>query len=383
MDFTLTPVQQAFRDDVRALLADIIDDSVRERVQRTGAAHDAAMTRAMAARGWLRHVLPGPDGDPIALHLLFSEMEVAGAPYEALAVNILGAAVIEQIGTRHQRDSVVQPLLAGEANLCLGYSEPDAGSDLTAVTTTAIAEGDRWTINGQKLWTTMAQDSRWILLLTRTNPTEHPRRGSTMFLVPMDTPGIAVHAVHTMGGDRVNAVYLTQVQVDDSCRLGDVDGAWQVLSVALALERGVLGNAQHAVPLLRDFLAWVRDQRPDALVHMDPIVRDVIVEVAILNHVGSLLGLQAVLGAADGRTGGAAGSMVKVFVSEGYVRAANLLQELVGPPALLGRGAAGAAASGWIDHHVRHSPVTRIAGGTTEINRNTIAERHLGLPRSR
>jgi alkylation response protein AidB-like acyl-CoA dehydrogenase len=383
MDFTLTPAQQALRDEVRALLAEIVDDSVRLQVQRTGVAHDAAMTRAMATRGWLRDALPGPDGDPIALHLLFSEMEVAGAPYEALAVNILGAAVIDQIGTQHHRDSVAEPLLAGEANLCLGYSEPDAGSDLTAVATTAVADGDRWTINGQKLWTTMAQDSRWILLLTRTNPNEHPRQGSTMFLVPMDTPGIDVHAVHTMGGDRVNALFFNGVRIDDAWRLGDVDGAWQVLSVALALERGVLGNAQHGVPLLREFLEWLRGEDAHELDKTDPSVRDVLVELAIWNHVGSLLGMQAALGAGDSRTGSAAGSMVKVFVSERYVRAANLLQELVGPPALLGRGGAGAAASGWIDHHVRHSPVTRIAGGTTEINRNTIAERHLGLPRSR
>ena len=118
----------------------------------------------------------------------------------------------------------------------------------------------------------------------------------------------------------------------------------------------------------------------------DPAIREAIAAIAIDNHVGSLLGLRAAVDAAEARQDGAigvAGSMVKVFVSERYVRNANLLQELAGPAGLLSRGVPGAAGSGWLDQHVRHGPVTRIAGGTTEINRNNIAERYLGLPRAR
>jgi alkylation response protein AidB-like acyl-CoA dehydrogenase len=310
-------------------------------------------------------------------------MEKAGAPYEALAVNLLVAGLLDQVGTDEHRREILEPLVNADANICLGYSEPDAGSDLTAVATRAVADGDGWIVNGQKLWTTMAQDSRWILLLTRTNNDVAPRHGSTMFLVPMDTAGIEVEPVMTMGGDRVNGVFLTDVRVRDDWRLGEPDGAWQVMGVALALERGILGNSQNGVPLLRSALRWFDAQQDGQPTLEDPAVRDAVVDLAIDNQVGSLLGLRAAVHAAEPSATGIAGSMVKVFVSERYVRAANRLQELAGPEGLLGRGERGAAADGWIDHHVRHSPVTRIAGGTTEINRNNIAERHLGLPRSR
>jgi alkylation response protein AidB-like acyl-CoA dehydrogenase len=387
VEFEFTPDQLTFQWSVRELLAAIVDDDLHERVHRTGAAHDRSMALALAARGWLKDAMPGTSGDPVRLHILFSEMEKAGAPYEALAVNILVAAVLDIAGSAMHRSHVVQQLLAGAENICLGYSEPDAGSDLTGVTTTAVRDAAEWTISGQKIWTTMAQDAAWMFALTRTSPSAPPRRGATMFLVPMDSPGITVHPILTMGGDRVNAVFLDDVRVGDEWRVGEVDGAWQVMGLALSLERGVIGNSQLGVPLLRAAVRWFAEAEESGEVALeDPAVREAIATMAIDNQVGSLLGLRAAVDAAeagqDGRVG-VAGSMVKVFVSERYVRNANLLQELAGQAGLLARGVPGAAGAGWLDQHVRHAPVTRIAGGTTEINRNNIAERYLDLPRSR
>ena len=205
--------------------------------------------------------MPGPSGDPVQLHILFSEMEKAGAPYEALAVNILVAAVLDVVGSAFHRERVLNPLLAGCENICLGYSEPDAGSDLTAVTTKAVRTADGWLIRGQKIWTTMAQDAAWMFALTRTDPSEPPRRGATMFLVPMDSPGITVQPIPTMGGDRVNAVFLDDVRIGDEWRVGEVNGAWYVMGLALSLERGVIGNSQLGVALLRAAVRWFAETK--------------------------------------------------------------------------------------------------------------------------
>jgi alkylation response protein AidB-like acyl-CoA dehydrogenase len=183
----------------------------------------------------------------------------------------------------------------------------------------------------------------------------------------------------------VNTVFLDSVRVGDEWRVGEVDGAWDVMGLALSLERGVIGNSQLGVALLGAAVRWFAGVEDDGgrSVVADPAVRDAIVTMAIDNQVGLLLGLRAAVETASGSTRGVAGSMVKVFVSERYVRNAHRLQDLAGAAGLLSRGTPGAAGDGGLDRHVRHGPVTRIAGGTTEINRNNIAERHLGLPRSR
>lgn len=389
MDFTLTDDQETFRATVRQTLDALVNNDVRRSVVDSGVAHNEKLSRALAGAGLFRQATSGPDHDPVLLHLMFSEMEKAGAPYEGIAVNLLVAGVLDSVGTDLHRRCVAAPLLAGEKSVCLGYSEPDAGSDLTRVKTRSRRSEDRWIINGQKLWTTLAQDAAWMFALTRTDATADTddagpkRRDATLFIIPMDAEGVRVDAVRMMGGERVNAVFLDDVVVSDDWRVGDVNRAWDVMGLALSLERGVLGNSQLAVPLLAAAIGWFGDSldADGARLLDDPAVREAIARVAIDNQVGSLLGLRA----AVDRTSppGIAGSEVKIFVSERYVRAARLLQDLAGPAAVLDSADPDAAAQGWIAHHVSHSPLTRIAGGTTEINRNNVAERLLGLPRVR
>jgi alkylation response protein AidB-like acyl-CoA dehydrogenase len=243
-------------------------------------------------------------------------------------------------------------------------------------------------ITGQKIWTTLAQDAEWMFALTRTDSaadgdTGGRRRAMTMFIIPMGAPGVRVNPIRMMGNELVNAVFLDDVAVADEWRVGDVDRAWDVMALALSLERGVLGNSQLAVALLDEAVNWFATTRDEHGVGYldDPAVREAIATIATENQVGSLLGMRA----AVDREGpaGVPGSQVKVFVSERYVRAARLLQDLAGADGVLGHDAPTSAAGGVFAHHVNHSPLTRIAGGTTEINRNNIAERLLGLPRLR
>ena len=386
MDFSLSPRAAEFRTEVMAFLDSHLTGEVIGTMHRTGTFNDKHFNAAMADAGLLAGAVPGySDRDPIELYVLFNELEKAGAPYDGLAVTMLVAGVINAVGTDFHREQVLDRLLTGRFNCCLGYSEPDHGSDVAAITTRAVQDGDEWVVNGQKMWTTMAHEADWVILLTRTDPDVPKHKGLTMFLVPMDTPGIEVQPVPTMASERTNATFYDEVRIGDEWRLGDVNGGWSVMGVALAFERGVMGGTNPAVPLLRHVRGWATDApSPDGGNMIDdPLLRERIARTAIANQVSQLLTLRAAWIAATGGLPGLEGSMAKLYATDRYRQAVGWFQQMAGADGLLGFGTDGAAADGWIDYDARHSPVTTIYGGTTEINRNNVAERHLGLPRAR
>ena len=386
MDFSLSPRAAEFRTEVMAFLDSHLTGEVIDTMHRTGTFNDKHFNAALADAGLLAGAVPGyGDRDPIELYVLFNELEKAGAPYDGLAVTMLVAGVINAVGTDFHREQVLDRLLTGRFNCCLGYSEPDHGSDVAAITTRAVQDGDEWVVNGQKMWTTMAHEADWVILLTRTDPDVPKHKGLTMFLVPMDTPGIEVQPVPTMASERTNATFYDEVRIGDEWRLGDVNGGWAVMGVALAFERGVMGGTNPAVPLLRHVRGWATDApSPDGGNMIDdPLLRERIARTAIANQVSQLLTLRAAWIAATGGLPGLEGSMAKLYATDRYRQAVGWFQQMAGADGLLGFGTDGAAADGWIDYDARHSPVTTIYGGTTEINRNNVAERHLGLPRAR
>jgi len=386
MDFSLGPRATRFRSEVKAFLAEHLTSETIARMHESGTFNDRDLNEALALAGLLEGAVPGyGDRDPIELYVLFNELEKASAPYDGLAVSMLVAGVVNAVGTDFHRTEMLDKLLTGRFNCCLGYSEPDHGSDVASITTRAVRDGDGWVVNGQKMWTTMAHEADWVLLLTRTNPDVPRHHGLTMFVVPMDTPGIEIHPVPTMASERTNATFYDDVRVADEWRLGEIDGGWAVMGVALAFERGVMGGTNPAVPLLRHVRAWAETDGSDGSGRMvdDPLFRERVARTAIVNQVSQLLTLRAAWIAAEGGLPGLEGSMAKVFASEEYQRIVGWFQQMAGAEGLLGFHADGAAADGWIDYDARHAPVTTIYGGTSEINRNNIAERHLGLPRNR
>jgi alkylation response protein AidB-like acyl-CoA dehydrogenase len=386
MDFSLSPGAVEFRAEVKAFIVDHLTTEVVDQMHATGTFNDKAFNAALADAGLLAGAVPGyGDRDPIELYILFNELEKAGAPYDGLAVTMLVAGVVNAVGTDFHRSRVLGKLLTGRFNCCLGYSEPDHGSDVASITTKAVRDGDEWVITGQKMWTTMAHVSDWVILLTRTNPDVPRHKGLTMFLVPMDTPGIEVQPVPTMATERTNATFYDDVRVGDEWRLGEVDGGWAVMGVALAFERGVMGGTNPAVPLLRHVRDWAGGAAsPDGgTMLQDPLLRERLARTAIANQVSQLLTLRAAWIAATGGLPGLEGSMAKLYATGRYQQAVGWFQEMAGAEGLLAFGVDDAAADGWIDYDARHAPVTTIYGGTTEINRNNVAERHLDLPRDR
>ncbi|CAB4761235.1 MAG: acyl-CoA dehydrogenase [Actinobacteria bacterium] len=380
MDFALPPHVEEYRDTVRRIIAENVTPEMIDRQHESGTFNSYELNRAMAEAGLLERAVPGlGKGDPIELWVLFHELEKSQAPYDSISVALMIAGVINAVGTEEQKALIIPSILTGEALVCMGYSEPDYGSDVASIVTRAVKDGDEWVINGAKMWTTMAHEAKWLILLTRTNPDVPKHKGLTMFILPMDTPGITVEPVPTMGTEKTNATFYDNVRVGDEWVLGQVDEGWRVMGVALAFERGVMGGTSVATPLLRHFHDWAAHVG----LANDPLVRERMARVAIDAEVSKLLTQRCAWIAASGGLPGLEGSMAKVFATESYQKASRWFQQMAGPRGLLQFHEPDAAADGWIEYDARHSPVTTIYGGTSEINRNNIAERHLGLPKAR
>ena len=388
MEFSEDPATQAFRDEVRAVIAACLTHDARARVQATGTHHDWALHRALAERGWLAAALPvelgGQGRSAEQLAALFRELELARAPYDGVANAMMIAFVLGHVASPKQRAEVLSPILVGEAIPCLGYTEPEAGSDVAAATTAAVRDGDEWVITGQKMFTTLAEEARWVLLLTRTNRDVAKHLGLTFFLVRLDETGVEVRPIRTLSGKRTNVTFYDGVRVSDDWRVGDVDGGWQVMLLALAFERGIAGGVSDIAALYEGAVTYFRDTSDAAgrPLLADPRVRSRLVRIAIDKEVADLLGARAAWAATSG-VPEQEGAEAKLFGTEAYGRAAAELLDAAGTDGLRARGAVGAPAGGMLDEAYQYAPILTTAGGTSEIQKNLIAERTLGLPRRR
>lgn len=388
MDFGISPDAERFRREVKDFLAQHLDEAMIE-ATRDGTIHSASLHRAMAERGWLSGAVAAELGgggiDPVELCVLIEELQLHRAPIDALGVAIVVVSMILEHGNEHLRETVVPRLLAGEALGCFGYSEPESGSDLAAAKTRAIRKGDGWVINGAKMWTTLAHVADYVLLLTRTNPDVAKHRGLTFFIVPLDTPGIEIHAVATMGTDRSNATFYDDVRLGDEWRLGAVDEGWSVLKTALKYERGIAGGQFPSPPVIDAAVDWSSNTvGPDGrrLINSDE-VRAKLVRAMIDVEVCRSFAYHTAALASKGVMFGVEGSMTKLFASEAYKRHCSWFLDLMGTEGLLTHENDDAHLGGLIEENFRHAPVTTIYGGTSEIARNMVAEGFLGLPRAR
>ncbi len=387
MDFRLGSKSDTFRAEVRSFLDENLSPEVVERAHRTGTMHDSDFHRALGRQGWIAASWPaeygGQERDPFEMTALRDELRLAGVPTDGMGLSMIVSQTIRRVGTDEQKRELLPRALAGEIIISLGYSEPDSGSDVASIKTRADRDGDEWVINGQKMFTTLAHEADFVFLLARTNHDAAKHRGLTMFLVPLHSPGIEIQPVHTMGGERTNATFYSDVRVHDRYRIGDVDGGWQVMTVALAFERGGFGLSD-ADRVWGQAVAWAEATRRDdgTRVIDDPAVRERLAVMRINNEVAKLLAYRTSFVAAQGRLPGVEGSMHKLFYAESMIADSAELVDMLGADGVLQRGEADAPVEGWVEHLFRHAAVTTIYGGTSEMQRSIIAERGLGLPRS-
>ena len=315
------------------MLAEFVTPDVVARVHETGTVHDPDLHRALAARGWIGASWPVEDGgqgrDPWEMRVFTEESARLDAPTDALSIVTMIGNTIRVVGTPEQKARVLPPILRGEVLLCMGYSEPEAGSDVASSRTTAVRDGDDWIINGEKIFTSMAHEANYVFLLTRTNPDVPKHRGLTMFLVPMDTPGVSVEPLWTLGAPgRTNRTFYRDVRVSDTARIGEIDGGWAVMNVALTFERG---GGFTAVRALEHAVDWARAHgRID-----DPDVVARLARVHAANEVSALLGLRSTWLHATGALPGVEGSMAKLYSASSFQTSTADLLDLVGADALL------------------------------------------------
>ena len=386
MNFDIDDTSPDFTREVREFLDEHVPPDLIERSRRTGTNHDWALHRALGARGWYAGGWPteyGGRGDDGAFEILIlsDELERRGIPFDGLGMTMLVANTILRAGSEEMKRTVLPRALAGEIVMCLGYTESHGGSDVAAARTSAVRDGDHWVINGHKMFTTLAHESEYVFLLTRTNPDVPKHRGLTMFLVPMRAPGVEIQPIWTIGDVRTNVTYYTDVVVPDTARVGEIDDGWGVMGIALMFER--TGGGADA----RLFGAAVRAARsvttPDGRTLLDDsAVRERLARLAIEREISTLLRLRSQWAQARGSRSMIEGSMFKLFSAESQVRAASDLLDMFGPLGLIESGEPAAPGSGEFAHEFRHSIVLPIYGGSSEVQRRIIAERGLGLPRS-
>ncbi|MGO8873035.1 MAG: acyl-CoA dehydrogenase family protein [Acidimicrobiales bacterium] len=388
MDFRLGASSEALRAEVREFLDEHMTPGLEEQVYRTGVSHDDDFTRALVDRGWVAPGWPvefgGQGFDPIEMLAIGEELRMVDAPTYGVGTTMMVAKVLRAVGTEAQKAEIIPPALKGEIVIVLGFSEPEAGSDVAAAATRAVRDGDEWVVNGQKMFTTNAQIGDYVFLLTRTNTDVPKHEGLTMFLVPMDQPGVEVQAVYTLSGERTNITYYNDVRVSDAWRIGGVDEGWATMTVALTAEHGA-GFAAPIDRLLTAAESWARSAVDDDGVPRieDSEFREALGRTAVDLEVARLLQRRVAWMAETGLPLATEGPMSKLFSSEALKARAQELAEVVGPDALRSYFEPTAPEHGVLEHMLRFAQGTTIYGGTSEIHRNMIAQRGLGLPRTR
>jgi alkylation response protein AidB-like acyl-CoA dehydrogenase len=308
----------------------------------------------------------------------------APPPLNVLGLGMAGPTIIAY-GSEAQKARHLQKILTCEEIWCQGYSEPNAGSDLAALQTRAVREGDHYVVNGQKVWTSLAQIADWMMLLARTDPAAPKHKGLTYLLLDMHAPGVTVRPLRQLTGDaEFNEVFFEQVRVPIAHVLGGENQGWQVGITTLMYERLALGfglqaRFEMALGAVLDLARRMhRDGRPAA---KDPVVRQRLAQLAIDNAVFKYTAKRAITKLLRGELPGAEASAGKIWWCERHQALQDLAQELLGVYGQIGRGSPWAVDQGNWQYTFLRSRANSIEGGTTEVQKNIIGERVLGLPR--
>jgi len=388
MDFSpvpLTAQQQAFQDEVRAFLAEHVTPEVLEEERLTGSGFNERLHLALGRKGWIMPGWPVEKGgaglDPVRLRILEVEMRRSRIPSITRGTTGLVVKAVEKYAVPDLAAELLPEVAEGTVRFCLGYTEPDGGSDIAAAKVRAVRDGDEWVINGSKIFTTGAQNCQYTFLITRSDPDLPKHKGLTMFLVPLSTPGVQIQGIRTFGNERTNIVYYSDVRISDRYRLGRVNDGWAVLHGPLDEEHSIgregpgaglsdlsIGTSfLHTLELALDAAVdWACTPRSDGSRPIDDrMVRYRLGRVA--------MNLEAGLSTP--------GPMGRVKGSEALVTGAAELMDLVGTGALVSEGSQGAEVTGMIEYAHRFAQGTATYGGTLEVFHGIIAQHVLGLPK--
>lgn len=389
MDFGFTPENESFRREVREFLAEHITPELRAELdeQQEGRAGPLAreFRRRLGEKGWIGMSWPseygGQERDRVD-QFIFEE-EMIRAKVGLSLGGLEQAAAIMTAGAEEQKQYFLPGLVSGEVSFALGYTEPSGGTDLASLQTRAEEDGDYFVINGQKMFTSAAHNCSHIYLMARTDPDLPKHRGISIFLVPIETPGITVTPLWTIVGGRTNMVYLDDVRVPRTALLGEKNRGWYIASAALNLGRGGAGRYHENVEEFESIVEYVKEARRNGHPLADePALQERLAELYCEAQVCRLfLWRQMSLERRGEFNPPYEVSSSKVFGPEFYVKSSQIITQILGPHGQLAQGSEHAPKDGWYARKYLGAARTTFAHGGVQVMRNQIANRGLGLPR--
>jgi len=389
MEIGYTEEHQALRNELREYYDKLLTPEVQEQLhQGHGIGPDMRrVVKQMATDGWLGIGWPkewgGQGKGPIEQFIFFDESMRAGAPVPMLTINTVGPTLMDY-GTQEQKEFFLPKILAGDIHFCIGYTEPESGTDLASLQTRAVRDGDEYVINGQKIYTSLAGDADYIWLATRTDPDASKHKGISMFVVPMDTPGIKVVPMHLLGDHNINYTFYEDVRVPAANLVGGENQGWSLITNQLNHERVTLCSSGIIERAMTDVRAWAQATK---LADGRRVIDQEWVQVHLARIYArleflKLINWKVAWTATQGHLDVADASTIKVFGTEFYLEAFKLMMEIVGQAGYLAKGSPEAVLSGRLEMYARSLLILTFGGGTNEIQRDLIAIFGLGMPRS-
>jgi alkylation response protein AidB-like acyl-CoA dehydrogenase len=387
MELDLTAEQRRFRDELREYLAKLMTPALVAELGSTLEGGGPEFRRAMKRMGrdgllgvsWPKQY-GGQERSAIEQFLFADEVQAAGFPLPFLTLNTVGPT-LREYGTPEQSRHFCSRILAGEVFFAIGYSEPGAGTDLASLTTSAVRDGDDWVINGQKMWTSLAQYADYIWLAARTDPQAPKHRGLSIFLVPTNAKGFARQPIRTLGGVSTNATFYEDVRVSAENLIGGENQGWRLITNQLNHERISLMTVGRLLRTLAEVTAWARDTRVDGERVLDKAwVQQSLARIHAKAQVLRLMNWKQAWAADAGQPKMADSSAIKVYGSELQIEAHRALLEVLGAVGLLAKGSPGAVLQGKVESAYRNGLILTFGGGANEVQRDIIAMAGLGMP---
>jgi len=387
MELDLTTEQRKFRDELRCYFGDMMTGALTTELSSGGEGGGPEFRRAMKQMGqdgllgisWPKQY-GGQERSAIEQFIFADEVQAIGFPLPFLTLSTVGPT-LREYGTQEQSQYFCPRILAGEIFFAIGYSEPAAGTDLASLQTTAVRDGDEWVINGQKMWTSLAQYADYIWLAARTDPKAKKHRGLSIFLVPTTSKGYSRQVIRTVGGVSTNATFYDDVRVPAENLIGGENNGWRLITGQLNHERISLTTVGMLRRSLEGVTEWARATQVDGQRVIDkPWVQHNLARVYAKMQVLRLMNWKQTWLAEKGQLQMAGSSAIKVYGSEFQIEAYRALMEVLSARGILAKGSPGAVLQGKIESSYRNGLILTFGGGTNEIQRDIIAMAGMGMP---
>lgn len=393
MRISYTPEQERLRTELRSYFAELMTPQRRTAMASEGGEYGDGtaykeIVRQLGTDGWLALGWPaeygGQDRSMLDQLIFTDEAALAGVPVPFLTINTVGPTIM-RFGTPEQKAFYLPRIASGQLHFAIGYSEPEAGTDLAALRTRAVREGDDYVINGQKMWTSLIEYADYVWLAARTDPDARKHKGLSILIVPTSAPGFSWTKVHTVAGSGTSVTYYSDVRVPVSARVAEENGGWPLITNQLNHERVALTSAAPLRSALDEVRQWARETKAAdgrRLVDHEWVQLHL---ARVHTHVEylKLRNWKVAWAAAEHDLAPADASATKVFGTEFATEAYRLLMEVLGSAAVVRDGSPGALLRGRIERMHRSALILTFGGGTNEMQRDMIAATALGLPATR